>query len=218
MAIDRQVIDPQMLFDPELLSRIEHLTLSVRNVQLGGRLAEQRTRARGQGLEFADFKPYVAGDDLRAIDWNSYRRLGKVFVRLFEEPQAMPVYFLVDLSASMFSEAQSPRIHAALRCAMALSAIVLSQHDSVAVFALGQQAAQIQRSLSGRGSLPRLAQQLSQVQMLPEANLAAAVQQFASMPLRRGLVVLLSDFLVPKAYPLWRMRWTLCPTLNCWCN
>ncbi|MCH1917978.1 DUF58 domain-containing protein [Shewanella sp. A3A] len=197
----QQIMDPNLLFDPELLSRIEHLALMVSNVQSGGRLAEQRTRARGQGMEFADFKPYVAGDDLRAIDWNSYRRLGKVFVRLFEEQQAMPVYFLVDLSASMFNETPSPRIHAALRSVMALAAIVLAQYDSVSVFALGKQAAQIQKSLTGRGSLPRMAQQLSAVQSIDDANLASALQQFAGMPMRRGLVVVLSDFFSPEGLP-----------------
>ena len=56
-----------------------------RRVDRRGRFAEQRSRDLGDGIEFRDFRPYASGDDFRAIDWNIYRRLGKVFLRLFEQ-------------------------------------------------------------------------------------------------------------------------------------
>ena len=92
------------LFDPAFLSRLEAFTLRLPFAKRGRRLAEQRTSARGQGTDFKDFKPYVPGDDLRTIDWNIYARLGKTFVRVFEEHHDLPVHILVDCSHSMFVE------------------------------------------------------------------------------------------------------------------
>jgi hypothetical protein len=72
-----------------------------RSVPAGGRHAEQRSRARGQGQEFTDVRPYVAGDDFRTVDWHVFLRLDKVFVRLFLQDEDLPIYFLLDQSASM---------------------------------------------------------------------------------------------------------------------
>ena len=73
------------LFDPAFLESLQHLRLIARRVPPGGRFAEHLSRDLGPGIEFRDFRPYVPGDDLRAVDWNIYRRLGRVFVRLYEE-------------------------------------------------------------------------------------------------------------------------------------
>ena len=102
------------LFDPEFLAALTPFALRARRAPPAGRPADQASRQRGFGLEFADFKSYVPGDDLRAIDWNIYRRLGRLFVRVFEERRDLPVYLLVDRSRSMFLETP-PRIRASSR-------------------------------------------------------------------------------------------------------
>ena len=66
------------LFDARFLESLKHLRLVAKRVPAGGRFAEQRSRDMGHGLEFRDYRPYTAGDDLRAVDWNIYRRLGRV--------------------------------------------------------------------------------------------------------------------------------------------
>ncbi len=182
------------LFDPAFLQRVEMLSLRIREAQKGGRLADQRTRARGQGADFADFKPYVAGDDLRTIDWNIFRRLNKAVVRVHEERQDLPVYLLLDVSRSMFVETP-PRIHAAARAALALGAAALAQHDSVGLFAFSDVAAQRLRQVSGRGQTVRLAQVLAEVAPGQGTAPAAALAHVATMKLRRGLLVVVSDFL-----------------------
>lgn len=183
----------QELFDPDFLSRLQQFSLKLTRGQKGGRLAEQRTTARGQGLEFADYKPYTAGDDLRAIDWNIYQRLGKVFVRVFEEQQDMPVYFLLDVSNSMFME-QPPRITAGLKTALALAAIALGQQDSVGLFPFSEQMQIQAKSVSGKSNIMRVAQYLAAYQSAGSTALAAAVQQFSTLKLRPGLLVIVSDF------------------------
>ncbi|MCD9005878.1 DUF58 domain-containing protein [Luteimonas sp. XNQY3] len=183
----------ERLFDPDFLARLQQFSLRLTRAQKGGRLAEQTTAARGQGADFADFKPYVAGDDLRAIDWNIYRRLGRVFVRVFEERQDMPVHFLVDVSRSMFLESP-PRIDAALRTTLALAAIALGQHDSVGLFPFSGEMTVQARSISGRNNVIRVARHLSEYAPLGNTDLVSAVARLASLKLRRGLVVIVSDF------------------------
>lgn len=181
------------LFDASFLAQIQQFSLRVSQAGKGGRLAEQKTAARGQGLEFADFKPYVAGDDLRAIDWNIYRRLGKVFVRVFEERQDMPVYFLLDCSASMFLEA-SPRIIPAMRCALGLAAIALSQHDSVSLIPCGEKAEFYAKGLNGKHNLMRFGEMLASCEPQSKTSLSSAIRTLADYNLRKGLVVIVSDF------------------------
>ena len=183
----------ETLFDPGFLAGLKAFSLRIARAQKGGRLAEQRTNARGQGAEFADFKPYVAGDDLRAIDWNVYRRLGKVFVRVFEESQDMPVYILVDRSRSLYVE-QPPRIHAAQRAALALSAVALDQHDSVGLFPFSDTMEIEFRAVSGKAGLARVAHSLAAYEAKGGTGLAAALMHLAGMRVRQGLVIVISDF------------------------
>lgn len=181
------------LFDPDFLARLQQFTLSVARADKGGRLADQKTPARGQGLDFADFKPYVAGDDLRAIDWNIYQRLGRVFVRVFEERQDLPVYVLLDVSRSMFVE-EKPRIHAAQQVALALSAVALGQHNSVGLFPFSDALTIQAKGMSGKSNLARVVRALASWQAGGGTALGQAAERLAAMRLRQGLVVVISDF------------------------
>ena len=118
---------------------------------------------QGSGMEFRDYRPYAPGDDFRSIDWNVFQRLGRVFLRLFEEQRDLPVYLAPDISASMF-HGEKPRAHAALRCAFALAAIALREHDSVGVFPFADTLHTGLRPGSGKGRLMRVAQTLSRLE------------------------------------------------------
>jgi uncharacterized protein (DUF58 family) len=181
------------LFDPAFLDRVDAFRLRIAAAQKGGRLADQRTAARGQGSDFADFKPYVAGDDLRAIDWNIYSRLGKAFVRVFEERQDLPVYLLLDVSRSMFVE-DRPRILPAMQAVMALAATALGQHDAVSLLTVADGMAMALKTVSGKAALVRVARTLADQAPAGRTALAGALTQLAAMRLRRGLVVVVSDF------------------------
>src|SRR4029077_13090453 len=90
-----------LLFDSAFLAKLEQLYLLSRKIFRGQHHAERKSKQIGSSLEFADYRNYSPGDDLRTIDWNIYGRLDRLFVKLFEEEQDLPVYFLVDVSASM---------------------------------------------------------------------------------------------------------------------
>jgi uncharacterized protein (DUF58 family) len=185
------------LFDAEFLESLQRLRLVAQRVPRGGRFAEQRSKALGSGLEFQDYRPYSSGDDLRAIDWNIYRRLGRVFLRLFEELEDLPVYLLPDTSTSMWAE-PTPRVHACLRSAMAFAAIALAQHDRVGVFPFAEDLAPLLRPRSGWNSLPLFGQAMAKLEPAGSTDLERALRRFNGMQLRSGLVVVISDFFDPK--------------------
>lgn len=189
---DDAVADDDWL-DPAFLAGLEHFSLRIAEAQKGGRLADQRTPARGQGADFADFRSYTAGDDLRTIDWNLYRRLGKLFVRVFEERQDLPVYLMIDVSRSMVVETP-PRLHAARRVALGLAAVALRQHDAVTLLPFSDGVAVTQRAVSGKANIALVVQALSTLRPGGRTGLTAAIRRLGTMRIRRGLLVIVSDF------------------------
>ena len=82
------------LLDADFLARLERLDVLSRKVLAGKLKGERRSKRRGQSVEFADFRNYVSGDDLRFIDWNIYARLDKLFIKMFQEEEDLALYFL----------------------------------------------------------------------------------------------------------------------------
>src|SRR6267154_5066146 len=98
---------------------------------------ERRSKRKGQSVEFADFRNYVAGDDLRFIDWNTYARLDKLFLKIFLEEEDLHFYTLIDASRSM--DFGSPtKLHFAKQLAAALGFIGLARSDRIRIETLGQ--------------------------------------------------------------------------------
>jgi len=191
------------LLDPHFLEQAHALRIVARRVAPAGRWAEHRSRDRGQGLEFRDYRPYSPGDELRSVDWNIYRRLGRVVTRLFEEMEDLPIYLLLDMSHSMWAEADRPRAVVAMQAAVGLAAIGLAQHDRVGVFPFGDELDARTRPTSGRGRLSTLAQVLTRTAQAARDNptgtdLATCIAKFRGLGLREGMVVVISDFFDPR--------------------
>jgi len=168
------------LFDSQFMKSLQRLRLRARRAVRMGRYAQQRSKDPGHGLEFKDFRPYIAGDDLRSVDWNIYRRLGKLVVKVFEEQKDLPLYLLPDVSASMFME-QPPRIHAAQRAALAVAAVSLGQHDSVGLFPFAEDLQIRVKSKSGKSSLMLFAQHLSELTARRDTHISVAIRHFCSL-------------------------------------
>src|SRR5216683_1058015 len=93
--------ETEPLLDPLFLARLEQLEIVSRKIFVGKTKGERLSRRKGQSVEFADYKNYVVGDDLRFLDWNLYGRLDKLFLRLFMEEEDLHFYILIDNSLSM---------------------------------------------------------------------------------------------------------------------
>jgi uncharacterized protein (DUF58 family) len=130
----------EFLFDEAFLRRLERLALIARHAASGQTQGERRSAKRGQSVEFADFRPYVMGDDFRRIDWNAYARLERFFIKLFVEEEDLAVHFLVDTSRSM-DWGEPNKLWYAARVAGALGYIALTGLDRVTVSGIGPGAA-----------------------------------------------------------------------------
>src|SRR6476469_463353 len=145
----------QPLLDPEFLARLEQLELVSRKIFLGRMKGERRSKRKGQSVEFADYRNYVAGDDLRFLDWNLFARLERLFIRLFMEEEDLHFYVLIDNSLSM--DFGSPtKLHYARQIAAALGFIGLVNLDRVVVEVVNDRLVQSLPALRGRRSTWRL--------------------------------------------------------------
>jgi uncharacterized protein (DUF58 family) len=190
---------PSTLLSPELLAQLERLELVTRKVFRGRMKGERRSRRRGQSVEFADFRNYVPGDDLRFIDWNLYARLEKLFLKLFLEEEDLHFYALIDVSASMdFGE--PTKLHFAKQLAASLGFIGLCRADRVKIEALGATRARPGPVLRGRQSLWRMLQYVEALEPGLNVPLAASVKDFCLQNSGKGILVLISDLMDKNGY------------------
>jgi uncharacterized protein (DUF58 family) len=189
----------QPLLDPAFLARLEQLELVSRKIFLGRMKGERRSKRKGQSVEFADYRNYVVGDDLRFLDWNLYARLDRLFLRLFMEEEDLHVSLLIDSSLSM-AFGTPTKLHYAKQVAAALGFVGLINMDRVVVEAFNDRLTQTSPPLRGRRSLWRLLDFLGTVAPAGPSDLARALRTFSLRSSGKGVVVILSDFLDKNGY------------------
>jgi uncharacterized protein (DUF58 family) len=191
-------LDPTV-FDEGFLRQLERLGVLMKQPVRGGLKGGRRSVKRGQSVEFADYRDYSLGDDLRQLDWNVYARLEKLFVKLFVEEEDVTITFLVDASPSM-AFGRPEKLLFAKRAAAALGYIALAGEDRVVVSALTGRTSRRHGGLRGSGRVFRLLANLSTIKPAEgPTDLLAAARHAASMLRGRGVVVLISDLLDPAA-------------------
>ncbi len=187
------------VFDEAFLRQLERLLVLMRSPVRGGLKGGRRSVKRGQSVEFADYRDYALGDDLRQLDWNVYARLERLFVKLFIEEEDVTVTLLLDASASM-TAGQPPKLLFAKRAAAALGYIGLASEDRVTVSALTGRVARRRAAMRGSGRIFRLLADLSAIEPTDgPTDLVAAARHAAAQLRGKGVVILLSDLLDPAA-------------------
>jgi hypothetical protein len=198
------------LLTPELLRRLEQFQLLAARRAKSSAKGERRSRARGQSVEFADYRNYVPGDDFRYLDWNLYGRLDRLFLKLYEEERELPVRIFLDASESMtFGEPR--KFDFARQVAAAIGYVALCGFDRVSVipFPNAQTAETSNAELAARGALRSVRgkkvtmpffQNLGALTASGPANLNESLRRGAIEARVAGLAVVLSDFLDPAGY------------------
>ncbi len=189
----------QPLLSPSELSRVERLRLAPRRKFAGRMRGERISRQKGISVEFADFRDYTAGDDLRHLDWSILARLDRPTIRTYQDEDDLAVYVLVDTSASMdFGE--PTKFSAAQKLTAAIGFAGLSGQDAVYPIALGVTARGRVRALRGRGSYGALSRWAAELDATGTKGIAPSLSQFAnSGGYRPGMAVILTDALDPRA-------------------
>ena len=185
-----------VLFDEAFLRRLEQLELASRRLTAGRMKGERRSVRRGQSVEFADYRNYTHGDDLRQLDWNVYARLEKLFIKLFVEEEDVTVHVLVDASRSMdFGEPN--KLTFARRAAGAIAYLGLAHLDRVSVAFLGEGRAVTLRPLRGKARVFEVFRFLAEPRAERLTGLAAAARDYAGRLRGRGPLILISDLMDP---------------------
>lgn len=188
-----------LLLDPEFIARLERLTLLSRRLYRSGLRGERRSGTLGRGVEFADYRSYQVGDDFRYIDWNIFSRLDRLFVKLFSEEEDITVHLFVDTSRSM-GWGQPPKVSYAARVAAALGYIGLANLDRVGAVAFADRPVRVLAPRRGRGGALVLLHFLGGLVAEGGSNLAAALHEYSLRTRRRGVLVIISDLLLPDGF------------------
>ncbi len=177
------------------LRMLERLRLNPRKPSTGRQRGERLSKAKGVSLEFKDYRDYSEGDDLRNIDWNVLARLGTPIVKTYQDEEDLPIYLLVDGSASMaFGDPE--KFPYACKMAAALGAVGLLGGDSAHGVLLGETVVRT-RPIRGRRGLTSLTSWLDAQEATGRRGLADQIRFIAPSLGRAGLVILLSDGMDP---------------------
>jgi uncharacterized protein (DUF58 family) len=188
--------DERPLLDGELLRQLDRLRLSTLTAIVAGLVGERQGRARVARLEFADYRPYVPGDELRRIDWNVYRRLHQLVVKVGAEDGRLSLVLLVDTSRSM-RVGQPSKFRAAQRMAAALAAIALLRGDQAEVHSLGDGHSRALVRLDGPRQVTQLVYELERLPESLGTGLETALADYARGGTPADVALLISDAHVP---------------------
>ncbi len=187
------------LLTPELLAQLERMELVSRKIFRGRMKGERRSKRKGQSVEFADFRNYVPGDDLRFIDWNLYARLDKLFLKMYLEEEDLHFYALLDDSLSM-DFGDPTKLHYAKQLAAAVGFIGLCRADRVRIESLGQTLRRPGPVLRGRHSLWRMVEYLEAIQAGDSVPLVDGVKNFCLRNSGKGILLFISDLMDKQGY------------------
>ncbi len=187
------------LLSPALLAQLEKLELVTRRIFRGRMKGERRSKRKGQSVEFADFRNYVAGDDLRFIDWNTYARLDRLFLKMYLEEEDLHFFALVDASQSM-DFGDPTKLYYAKQLAAALGFIGLVRADRVRIESIGQPLHSPAPVFRGRKSLWRMISHLESIEAGQNVSLADGVKNFCLRNPGKGVLVLISDLMDKSGY------------------
>lgn len=155
------------------------------------------SKGLGQSLDFSEYRPYQAGDDLRALDWKVYARSDRLYTKLYVPEQEETICFLTDISGSMESKWSFLQT-----TVMGLATIIFGQGDRVSLATLGRQGRERLAGVPpvrGPSNLARVAKFLESTKPEGETDLDHALDELARRLKTRTHIIVLSDFLKPGA-------------------
>jgi uncharacterized protein (DUF58 family) len=187
--------EPQLL-DGAFLKTLEQVSLLCRTDLVGRMGAEHRSRTHGPGVEFTDYRRYSFGDDPRSLDWNAYLRFGKLFLKIYQTEQHIPVRILLDCSESMDCEGSSgdSKFIYAQRLAATFAYLALLRLDTVAVVPFAGRLTKPLVVSGGRDRLWSLLQFLTGLSCEGGTDLLYSAKEFMGRFPSQGVVILISDF------------------------
>ncbi len=187
------------LLAPDFMARLEQLSLMSRKIFAGKMRGERISKRKGESAEFADYRNYVVGDDLRFLDWNIYARLDALFLKLFLEEEDLHVSILLDVSKSMHWGEPDKGLYSR-QVAAAIAYVGLVNFDRVSIYAYADGLQHELAGVRGRRLMFKIVDFLTRVEYDDVSSLPTACKQFAIRHPQPGIVLLLSDFFEKGGY------------------
>jgi len=182
------------IIDENFLSRLEAVSMHMKNPMRGYFGGTHRTKSYGSTVEFADFREYALGDDIRRIDWNLYSRFEKHFIRLFVDEKQMHIQIFLDGSASMYKGDPGKAIYA-MKAAAALSFLSMRNMDKTSLRIMrGTNVEDIGGIMLGKAAFYRGMNELDKLQFKGDADLEKSITSCMNPGHDDGLTVIISDF------------------------
>lgn len=189
----------ESLLEPEFMRKLERLTIAARKVQLGLARGERKSKRKGSSVEFADYRDYVQGDDLRHVDWNIFGRLNALYLKLFQESEDLTVHLLVDASRSMAYGTPS-KIGFATRLAAAIGYVGLIGYDRVSAEAFSESGTARLTPCRGKAKARQLLSFLASVSPEGSTRLAQSMHSYVLRNRSKGVAILFSDLMDPEGF------------------
>ncbi len=187
------------LIDGELMSKLDQVDVLSRKIFAGKLQGERRSKKRGVSVEFADYRHYVHGDDLRFVDWNIYARLDKLFLKMFLEEEDLSLVLAIDASASM-DWGNPGKFMFVQQLAMALGYIGLTNQNRVTLYSFNAEGVEPLPNLRGRRRTRAMGQWLLDLEPGGPDGFDEAMRQIALGRQGKGVMVILSDFMFKEGY------------------
>lgn len=185
-------------FTPAFLTQLETLRLRTRREFLGSHMGSYSSPRRGTSLEFADYRRYSPGDDLRYLDWGIYARTDRLYVKVFREEVDLFVYIFIDASASMAFPSLPEKFFPAGHVALALAYVVLANHDHVKLHMLHEPSNNPASPFyRGRRRMVDCVNFAASVSPAGRLEVAQSLGQHLKKLRRPGKAIFISDFLMP---------------------
>jgi uncharacterized protein (DUF58 family) len=184
-----------MLIEPQLLKRLERLSLQSRRLFRSPDAGNRRSLQRGVSIDFSDYREYRPGDDLRYLDWKAYGRLEKLFLKLFLDEDDLSLHLLIDSSQSMSFGAPISKWRYAQLAAAAIGFIALHENNRVDAAAFSARLNGRINPLRGDASIPTFLRALEGLkEPSGPTDFFDSIRQYAATTKMAGLVIVFSDF------------------------
>ncbi len=193
------------IFDEKTRRKLEQVMLWSSRVRAGATKGERRSTKRGTSIEFADYRNYTRGDDLRRLDWNIYARLERPYIKLLEDEEDLAVHIVLDTSASMNwpqEEAvydQNKFIYGK-RLAAGLAYASMTSNDRMMLSALSGAGVQGFGPARGRARGLQMLKFVGDLQSSGVTDLNPALSSYALRGGRPGLILIISDMFSPSGH------------------
>ena len=191
--------DDKRLLTPDFMQKLDALEILSRKIFTGTIKGERRSKRQGESVEFADYRNYVVGDDLRFINWNIYARLEKLLLKLFLEEEDLNVSVLFDMSRSMDWGNPNKGLYAK-RVAAALAYIGLVRMDRVNLYGYNSTIVHEMVGIRGRRFTGQVMKFLEGIEFQGASHFSNAARRFALRHRGKGVVLVLSDFMDKGGY------------------